>query len=392
MNDSFDVDDSLKIPPDPILGLSKLFSEDKRKNKIDAGIGVFRDENGKTFTPDAIKLAYKSLDIGLGDYLNPTGEEEYLGDRTFLIESSKLVFGKSNLNFASAGTPGGTGGVALAFDLFKALFPNSPIVLGVPTWINHLQIAKSRKIEVLTFAHIRENKFDIDGQIKAIKNSPKNSLVVFHCGKTHNPTGSNPSSKKEWQSLAKVMENRIAFFDAPYAGFGDGLTEDLEPIRIFMNQGVNLSAAISFAKNGGIYKERPGVLFIPASSKKQALELQRLMNSIARVAYSSPPALGERLIAKVLSTPKLFKLWTIELAMSAEILKQRREILSKEIPEFYFVKDQVGLFSILPLTEKQVEKLRKEHGIYLSLSGRVNFGGITKSDMKRFANAIKNIL
>lgn len=380
----------IQLNPDPILGLSKLFKEDKRLEKIDAGIGVFRNEDNKTFTPQAIKKAYQSLDLGLGDYLSPTGVEEYLGDRVFLEQSAKLVFGNIK-SFAATGTPGGTGAVALMFDLFKTLEPEASILIGTPTWPNHLQIAKSKNINIITYSHIKNDSYNFEEHLNAVKNSPKNSLVLFHTAQTHNPTGVNPS-EKEWKSLAKVMGKRLAFFDSPYLGFDEGLVEDSKAIRFFMQEEVTVFVALSFAKNGGIYKERPGAILAPTKNSKEALMLQRLINSLARVSYSSPPALGERLIAKVLSTPLLFNLWKKELEECSRTLKERRGILAKEIPQFKFVTEQVGLFSVLPLTEKQVEVLRKDYAIYMPSSGRINFGGITKKDMKKFAKAVKEII
>jgi len=395
----FYVPDALRKSPDPILGLSRLHEKDPREGKIDAGIGVYRDPSGETYTPLAILQARNNLEFGKPDYLSPSGEEEFLGDQRFLRGSAKLAFGRyagellNRREIAAFGTPGGTGAVALMVDIFKAInSPEARILIGIPTWPNHEQIAASRSVQMLKYPHVRDSRYNFEAHLDAIKNSPSDTLVLFHTGKTHNPTGVNPTTEEEWRVIARAMEGRKAFFDTPYAGFGDGLVPDTEAIRIFLEEEVPLAVAISYAKNGGLYNERPGALLIPVSTQPNALELQRLGNSIARVNYSSPPAQGERLIAEVLSSEELFAQWNNDLAEAAKDLKTRRNILVDILPEFGFVKDQTGLFSMLPLSPQQVEKLQEDHGVFMPKSGRVNIGGITPIDMPRFAQAIKEVI
>ena len=365
---------------------------------MDAGVGIYRDEDEKTFTPPAIQKAWERLDLGPGDYLTPNGEEEYLGDRVFLQESARLVFGSyanellENKKLSAVGTPGGTGALALAFEMFRTRHPRAPLLIGMPTWHNHILMANWQKIPLLTYQHVHNQAYDIDAHLTAIKASPQETLVLFHTGKTHNPTGVNPSHPDEWRKLARTMEGRRAFFDTSYAGFENGLVPDTEAIRLFMEEGVLVAVAISYAKNGGLYKERPGALLIPASSQTDAIELQRVLNMKAQVSYSSPPALGERLIAKVFSSPELHQQWNADLQQIAQSLKTRREIFAKELPEFQFLAQQVGLFSMLPLQPEQVEKLKTDFGVYMPSIGRVNFGGVPTAKIRTFAQAIKAVL
>lgn len=395
---SFHVPDVLKRSPDPILGLSRLYEKDPREGKIDAGIGVYRDPSGETYMPSAVRQAWNNLELGKADYLSPSGEEEFLGDQGFLRGSAKLAFGRyaeellNKRELAAFGTPGGTGAVALMVDIFKTISPDAPMVVGIPTWPNHEQIAASRSVQMLKYPHVRDNKYNLEANLDKIRNSPSDTLVLFHTGKTHNPTGVNPTTEEEWRVIAREMKGRKAFLDTPYAGFGDGLVFDTEAIRAFLEEGVALGVGISYAKNGGLYNERPGALLIPVSTQSNALELQRLGNSIARVNYSSPPAQGERLMAEVLSSEQLFAQWNNDLAEAAMDLKRRREIMVDNLPEFGFVKQQTGLFSMLPLSPQQVERLREDHGVFMPSSGRVNIGGITPKDMPRFAQAIKAVI
>jgi aspartate/tyrosine/aromatic aminotransferase len=395
---SFCVPDHQKKQPDPILGLSGSCALDPNPDKIDACVGVYRDSDGRTFTPEAVRKAREILDHGTGDYIGPSGEEEYLGDREYLEETTRLAFGRhaddilSRRRLAAIGTPGGTCAVAMMEDTLKALSPGEPILVGVPTWPNHIAIATARDIPVLTYSHMSDNKYDIEAHLEAIKRSPLHSLVIFHTGRPHNPTGVNPSTEAEWRELARAMEGRRAFFDAPYAGLDRGLGPDTEPVRIFYEEGVPLSVAVSYAKNGGIYKERAGALLCPLSTTEEAIELQRLLNHHARVVYSSPPAFGERLMATVLSSPELFDLWNRELQEAAADLKRRRSAFVEEVPSFDFVVEQAGLFSMLPLEAEQVKRLQTEYAVYMPLNGRVNFGGIPPKDIVRFAQAVKAVL
>lgn len=394
---AFYVPDNLKRPPDPILGLSRLFEQDPRPEKIDAGVGVYRGKDGVTYRPPAVIKAWENLELGSADYLNPSGNEEFLGDPRFLRVTANLVFGRhaSELldsgKLVAVGTPGGTGAVALMADAFKAIYPNSPILVGIPTWPNHLQTAESRGLSVIKYPHMENNKYDIERHLEEIKESPSGTLVLFHTGQTHNPTGVNPTTEGEWRIIAKAMDGRKAFFDTPYAGFGDGLVPDTEAIRIFLEEEVPLAVAMSYSKNGGIYNERAGALLIPVSTQPQALDLQRVLNAFARVQYSSPSAFGERLMTEVLASPELFSQWNNDLAEAANDLKTRRQIMASILPEFKFVTEQTGLFSTLPLQPEQVKRLREKHAVYM-VGARANIGGVIPKDMPRFAQAIRAVI
>ncbi len=396
---SFTVPDHLRKLPDPILGISRLYEQDPRSGKIDAGIGVFKGEDGATFVPSAVKQAIAELGAVPTDYLSPTGEEEYLGERAFLQETARIVFGSAakklldERKLAAIGSPGGTGAVAIVLKTFKELSPDLPVVIGVPTWPNHIQIAAKVNIQTIQYPHVENNQYNIDGHVSAIQSAPKDALVLFHTGKTHNPTGMNPTTPGDWRTLARAMNGRLALFDTPYAGFGDDLTRDTEAIRIFMDEGIQVAVAMSYSKNGGIYNKRTGGLLIPMASQADTLELQRLLNSQARTAYSSPPADGEYIMAKVLSSPSLRAQWEKDLAQAAGDLKDRRQLFANELPDYGFVATrQTGLFSMLPLNPGQVTRLQTEHGVYMSSSGRVNFGGIPQDKIPAFATAIKKVL
>lgn len=398
MTPEFYVGENERKQPDPILGVSKLLEADPRPGKINAGVGVLKDELGKTYTPSAIEAAWRLMDLGSVDYLSPSGEEEFLGDRRFLEVSSQMVFGKEgenlleNKRLAAIGTIGGTGAVAVMAQLVKTIAPDAPVVIGTPTWPNHLQIIKeSSGLNVITYTQVRKNSFNLDEAVKTIEESLEEAIILFHAGKTHNPTGVNPATLDDWNVIADAVGNRRVLFDTPYIGLGEGLYQDTQAIGLFLNRGIPVAVAVSYAKNCGLYNQRPGALLIPSSNKENARELQRLLNYIARSNYSSPPAFGERLVAKMMSDPTLFSRWQNDLTRITCCLQERRKIFSILLPEFSYIKEQSGLFGILPVSEEQVLSLRKEFAIYMPVSGRVNFGGITLTQMPQFCAAIKKV-
>lgn len=389
---------SLIKPPDAILGLTGLFERDSHPEKINAGVGVFRDESGEIYSPPSIKIAFEIEGFSKVDYLSPTGEHEFLGDEVYLNETIKLVLGEQGNELleqgriSAIGTVGGTGAVAMFAYAIKELLPNSPILIGSPSWPNHFQIAQSRQIEVIRYNQMTENNtFNFEGALKAIRKSPPQTVVLFHAGESHNPTGVNPTLA-EWGELAKEMNGRLAFFDAPYLGLSSNYHLDSLPMKIFLEAGIPIAVAVSYAKNFGIYNRRSGALIIPASTQTKALETQRFLNWCARSNYSSPPADGEFLVATVLEDNRLKGCWLSDLEKAVTILDKRRKIFAENAPQFDFVAKQHGLFSLLPLNNESVLRLRKEFAVYIPSGGRINIGGVTCEQMTHFAKAINEVL
>lgn len=387
------------IPPDSILKIAKRYEDDPRENKIDAGVGVFRIEKDIKFVPNAIKKASKSIDINgwQEGYLSPKGEREWAGDEEFLKGVASLVFGSEtqslldNFELAAIGTSGGTGALAVYAEALKERNPDDFILLSKPSWPLHKPIFEGRGIKTLYYNHIYNNHYDFNSHLEAIKSSPKNTIVLFHAGKTHNPTGVNPTTDEQWRDLAKKMEGRRALFDSAYAGFVDGLEEDTKAIRIFMEEGVSVATTFSLSKNAGLYEHRVGGLLI-AVAKEETIDTQRLLNGSLRIIESSPSAFGEKLLSIVFQNSNLKQEWFAELKMAALELKKRREIFASFLPEFDFIKNQYGIFSMLPLNSTQIETLEREHGVYMTTDGRINFGGIPTKDIEALALAIQKIL
>src|SRR3989344_3038505 len=392
------VDPKKTMLPDPILALDVRYQADTRREKMNAGVGVFYGEDGNIFMPQVVSDSISNLDFRPKGYFGPTGEEMYLGNRDFIIGTANFVFGKfakellEERKLAAIGTPGGTGAVSIMAAAVRHMRPGTPMVIGIPTWSNHLGIAEDNELPVIKYNHMKDNKYNIEANLDAIRKSPQDSVVVFHTGKTHNPTGVNPSTEKEWRKLAQATQGRIAFFDTPYAGFEEGLTPDTEAIRIFMEEGTQVAVAVSYSKNAGIYDLRCGALLIPCSNEEQAKYVQGIINGKARTQFSNPPSTGELIMAPILKSPELFNQFDSQLGVPRENLKKRRAVIAETASGLSFVESQSGLFSMFPLNAEQVEEMYAKHAITMSISGRANIGGITISQAKRLAEAFKEVL
>ncbi|MFH0936752.1 MAG: aminotransferase class I/II-fold pyridoxal phosphate-dependent enzyme [Candidatus Daviesbacteria bacterium] len=390
------------IPPDSILGITERYLKDPRPFKIDAGVGVFRIEKDITYKPTAVRIAAVGVNINYwpGGYLSPQGEREWAGEEAFLEGVARIVFGSKarelldDYKLAAVGTTGGTGALAVYAGALVQRNPEDFVLISNPTWGPHTTIFPNRGLKTITYPHTKDNFFNLDAHLEAIKKSPPDTKILFHTGRTHNPTGTNPSTDGEWRILAQSLEGRRAIFDAAYAGFVDGLQEDTKPIRIFMEEGVSVAVAFSFSKNAGLYEQRVGALLIPLAelSREEVLDTQRLLNFSLRNLDSSPSAYGERIMSEVLSSGELMDEWKRNLAYAASTLKARRERLAKLVPQASYVKDQYGLFSLFPLTRDQVKILESDYAIYMTADGRVNIGGVVDSQIERLGNSIKEVI
>lgn len=403
MTADFIVPVKVRKVPDPIHKSKLRYELDKRKNKIDVGIGEYRDNSGNVWTPDAVIKAWRTFvnQPPQVSYLVPRDEHEFVGDNSFLKESAKLVLGEKQTQIllkegrlATIGTTGGTQAVALFIEFLKTTNPDSSILIGLPTWPIHLQILDKHKVPFKTYNHMSDNEYNFETHLKAIKNSNKKSVILMHGGRTHNPTGVNPDNS-QWQKIIHAASDKRIFFDAPYIGLDQNITSDTKAIRDAVKAGISTAIAISFAKNAGLYNERPGALLIITSKPYSSIEVQRVLNSIARSIYSTPAATGEKIITSVLTSPVLRKAWEKDLKKQAETLEKRRSCFALLLPSFAFVTKQKGLFSIIPLNKTQTDKLEHIHAVYMPVSqfgARINFGGIMESNIKDLAKAIKKVL
>lgn len=385
---------------DPILSVTAEFLADPRPDKIDAGVGVFRTNDGDIFVPLVVKEA-KSIAMQNPDpsYIGPSGAKRYLGDHQFLLGTARLALGEDIFNhvletdrLVAAGTVGGTSAVSVAVDTLRRI-SKAPIIIGAPTWGPHFQIAEKYDMDVIRVPHITpDGNFNMDGYLAAIADVEDNSAIILHNGKTHNPTGVNPNSETEWRQLGKELAEKgiRVILDTPYAGFGDGFDEDMQPGRILMEMGVAVLWAISYSKNAGLYGERVGALITAGSNTENARQLQDFINYVARSHYSSPPAYGERVMAEVLRTPENRARFEKEVGDMCAELRKRREIMAGVLEDERMLR-HYGMFETVPgLTDDHVARLRRNYSIY-TVGARVNLAGVPTQDVERMSVAIRDV-
>ena len=346
--------------PDPIFGLYQEYLSDERKEKINLGIGTFRKEDGSPYVMEAVKEAEKRL-------LKHLDSKEYLpieGDPVFIREISRVLFGATEL--VSIQTPGGAAALRLVREILNQIGIKK-VLISDPTWHNHLNIFST--FEIVRYPYPACSLGSItDG------------AIIFQPA-CHNPTGID-LSEKEWEDLLTVCQkNRlIPIFDIAYFGLKGSYEEEMFPVLRAIERGIECFITSSFSKNFGLYAERIGLLSIYTKGNKDAL-LSNL-KIVIRSLYSNPPQHGSLLIREILQDPDLKKMWEGELDKMRKQIGQARKAFGME---------GSGMFSLLPLTPEQIERLKKEYAIYLPSSGRVNFASINKQNLGRIVDAIARV-
>ncbi|MCK5819757.1 MAG: aspartate/tyrosine/aromatic aminotransferase [Psychromonas sp.] len=386
---------------DPILGLTEAFKKDIRPNKINLGVGVYKDENGLTPIFETVKEAEKQLlaQETTKSYLSMEGLASY--DEAV----QKLLFGKDSLIISTnrartAQTPGGTAALRIAADFAVKNIGVKKIWMSNPTWANHGKVFSSAGLEIATYDYYdpMTKKMDFAAMISSFQNIDAGDLVLFH-GCCHNPTGLDPTSE-QWEILAKLIAKAgaIPFFDFAYQGLAVGIEEDAQGLRIFTQYNDELLIANSFSKNCGLYNERVGALTIVASEPSIAKIAMSQIKICIRSNYSSPPAHGAAIVSIILHDPKLYARWIEEVAIMRERTKKMRALFVKTLKEkgvhddYSFICRQQGMFSFLGLSVEQVYLLKKEFAVYLMDSGRITVVGMTENNMQSLCHAIASVL
>lgn len=377
-------------PPDPLLKIIKMFREDPRTDKIDLGVGVYRDENGVTPVMKAIKEAERRLvhEQKTKSYVGQQGDVEFL--RLF----GELAFGEQARELVSIQAVGGTGALRLGCDLLKNAGAKR-IILPTPSWPNHPAIIAAARLEQLDapFFDVARQEIDIDGLIARFGNAePGDAVILQAC--CHNPLGAD-FSREQWAALTDALNQRglIPFLDLAYQGFGDGLEQDVAGARTMLAGVPQAVIAVSAAKNFGVYRERVGACFVKAPAAARAA-VQSNLFALARANYSMPPDHGASCVRVVLSDPELRTLWANELEEIRGHMKTTRATLASarinSIP-MNLMGAQKGMFTSLPLNEAQVVRLREEFGVYMTDSARMNVAGLPANEVERFIDALKAV-
>ncbi len=381
-------------PPDALLALIKLYDGDPRGDKIDLGVGVYRTGQGATPVFGAIKAAEQTLveEQETKAYLGPEG------DMGFVHALMPYVFGNDPTRggrIEGLQTPGGTGAVRLALALAKRAGATR-VLMGTPSWPNHAQVARDLDLELVTFPHATdEGTANLAALKEALAEAGETDVVLLH-GSCHNPTGID-YTPEQWDEIAALLAagTVLPVVDLAYQGLGHGIEEDAYGVRKLVDSVPEALIAQSCDKNFGLYRDRVGALYVLATD---AEELPRVLSNaygLARAAWSMPPDHGAAAVRLVLRDSELTEQWLDELEQMRVRIRQVRAALADAgrlgSIDLAPLGHQNGMFTMLPLTREQVEQLRKDHGIYMAGSGRINVAGLTMDNIPKFTAALAEV-
>jgi len=391
-------------PPDEIFNTGIRYKADTDPRKVDLGVGAYRTDEGKPLVLNVVKKAEQMVlqDLSLN--------KEYLaidGDAKFVKLARELLFGpncvaiKENRITTLQGISG-TGSLSIGTGFIAHHFPKgTTIYYSKPTWGNHLSIFQNSGAGIPSkpyrYWDAKNRKLDIKGMVEDLRNAPERSVVLLHAC-AHNPTGIDPT-KEEWKQIASVCRerNHLPFFDSAYQGFASGdLDQDAWAIRYFVDQGFEMIAAQSFAKNFGLYNERVGTCSFVCKDSKQAAAVLSQAKLVVRANYSNPPSHGARIAGTILGTPALKAEWIQELKGMANRIQAMRVALRGELERMKtpgtwdHITTQIGMFSFTGLSPKQVACVVDKHHIYMLSNGRISMAGLNTKNVKYVAAAIND--
>ncbi len=366
-------------PDDPLLALIGLFRADERAGKVDLGVGVYRDETGVTRVFRAVKEAERRLveTQQTKAYVGPEGDPVFL-ERLWALTTGEAGRGRAT---AALQTPGGSGALRLAADLM-ARMGTKGVWLGLPTWPNHASIFKAAGLEVISypFFDVPAQAVLFDRMMEALSGAAPGDAVLLHAS-CHNPTGASLTAE-QWRAVSALVAERglLPVVDIAYQGYGRGLDEDAAGLRILLTAVPEALVAVSCSKSFGLYRERTGAIYAACGSADTALSVRTNLAALARTSYSMPPDHGAAVVSMILGDEALAADWKAELeSMRLRIASIRERLaagLSKRWQVLTAIREQEGMFSLLPLEEADVLKLRAEHAIYMPTSGRINIAGL----------------
>ena len=379
--------------PDGILMLMQMYREDPRSDKVDLGVGVYKDASGNTPIMRAIKAAERQL----WEAETSKSYVGLVGDPAFSDAMIKLVLGAAvaREDVAAAATPGGTGAVRQAFELVQMARPDARVFVSNPTWPNHRSLLEHLGIEKVSYRYFDDatRGVDFEAMIADLKTARAGDVVLLH-GCCHNPTGAN-LTMTQWQDVIAVLleTGAVPMIDIAYQGFGDGLDEDAAATRLVAAAVPECLIAASCSKNFGIYRERTGILMMVANGTDKAIS-QGTLAFLNRQNFSFPPDHGSRLVTMILNDDALCADWMAELEEVRLSMLGLREQLAHALQQragsdrFGFLAEHRGMFSRIGATPEQVVKMREEHGIYMVGDSRMNIAGLNAQSIPILADAI----
>lgn len=391
--------DNLSVPPaDPLLSLSKLFINDPSPNKVDMGIGIYKDKNGDACILPSVKEAETWLleEQKTKGYLSSAGNPDY--NR----QIRALIFGADTDTFKrcrTVQTPGGTGALRLAADFFRKLKPKGRVFIPDPTWANHKSLFAAAGHEIITYPYydIARGTLRFDEMMTALSEMKADDILLLH-GCCHNPSGADPDMD-QWQQIADILASTGAtpLVDLAYQGFGDGLEEDVRGVRLLGEKLPEMVVASSCSKNFALYRERVGALSLVAETGQNASVAHDHLLPVIRTNYSMPPDHGAAVVAHILGGGSLRVRWQQEVDEMRTRINDMRKSLVMHLAEYStrdysFLARQRGMFALFDLSPDQVGKLRSEYHVHITGSGRANVAGLNENNVEWVAKSIAAIV
>ena len=388
-------------PRDPILGLNEQYNADTRPGKVNLGVGVYYDDEGRIPLLACVRQAEAARieAAAARGYLPIEGIPGYNqgAQRLLLGKDSPLIAEGRVLTMQALG---GTGALKIGADYLRQLLPQSKVAISNPSWENHRALFERAGFEVVNYPYYdaATHGLDFAGMIGFLREQAAGTIVVLHAC-CHNPTGVD-ATPEQWKEIAQVVKERglVPFLDIAYQGFGAGLEEDAAAVRLFAEQGLTMFISSSFSKSFSLYGERVGALTIVAGDKDEGTRVLSQIKRVIRTNYSNPPTHGGTVVATVLNSPELFALWEKELGEMRERIRLMRSQLVEKLKaagvdmDFDFVMAQRGMFSYSGLTAEQVERLRNEHGVYAVSSGRICVAALNSRNIDAVVQGIAAVV
>jgi aromatic-amino-acid transaminase len=388
-------------PRDPILGITEAYNADKNPNKVNLGVGVYYDENGKLPLLECVKRAEQEMTQKAA----PRGYLPIDGLAAYDSAVQSLVFGADSpvvkeKRVVTVQSLGGTGGLKVGADFIRRVNPDAQLWISDPSWENHRALFEAAGFTVNTYPYYDAATHGVkfDAMIAALRGLPAGSVVVLHAC-CHNPTGVDLTSD-QWTEVIKTVnaQGLVPFLDIAYQGFGDGLDADGAVVRRFAEAEGPMFVSNSFSKSVSLYGERVGALSIVATSAEEAARVLSQVKRVVRTNYSNPPTHGGQIVATVLSNAELRGVWEKELAQMRDRIKEMRSALVEKLKakapgaDFGFVAKQRGMFSYSGLTKEQVGRLREDYGIYAVDTGRICVAALNAKNIDYVADAIAKVV
>ena len=388
-------------PADPILGLTEEFKKDPRAEKINLGVGIYKNEQGETPVLATVKKAEAALveTEKTKSYLTIEGTSEYgLAVQKLLFGDNAEIIADKRAKTAQA--PGGTGALRVAGEFIKRQLGDVKVWVSNPTWANHIGVFTAAGLETAQYSYYNAEtkEKDFAAMVADLEQATAGDIVLLH-GCCHNPTGIDPTAD-EWETLAKIVAEKklLPLFDFAYQGFGAGVEEDAAGLRTFAKYNKEILIASSFSKNFGLYNERVGAFTLVGENEDVAATAFSQVKAIIRSIYSNPPAHGAAVVTYILNDAGLRAEWEAEVKEMRDRIQEMRELFVQTLKQqgvdadFSFIERQNGMFSFSGLNKDQVARLKDEFAIYIVGSGRISVAGMTKSNMLPLCHGIAAVM